>query len=144
MTSLKVLNQPIEEGEERRNTFVEHISTEAFAPTLLRVERAIEHARLTIFARIDHAAAARSVGMVMPATTVLVYGKPHGGTPIMLAVPRAALDLPLRVLVREDDEGHARISFHPIVDVLREAGVADHLAMRLALSQEILVDVVRS
>ena len=144
MTRRAVSDEDVELAEERQNDFVEHVSAYSFASTLLRLEHAIEGAGLTIFARIDHAAAARSVGMEMPATTVLVYGNPRGDTPIMLAAPRAALELPLRVLVREDGEGNARFGFRPIVDVLRVAGVADHVAAQLAPAQAILIEGVRS
>ena len=124
----------------RQAAFIEHLSAHAFAPTLLRLEQLIGDAGLSIFARIDHAEAARSVGLVMPPTTVL-YGHARGGTPIMLAAPRAALDLPLHVLVREDDDGHVRVGFHPIDVTLRGAGVADDLAVRLAPAQTILESV---
>ena len=77
----------------------------------------------------------------MPPTTVLLYGHAQGGTPIMLAAPRAALDLPLRVLVREDDDGHVLVGFHPIDMMLRGAGVANDLAVRLAPAQTILEGV---
>ena len=125
----------------RQAAFIEHLSAHAFAPTLLKLEQLIGDAGLSIFARIDHAEAARSVGLVMPPTTVLLYGHARGGTPIMLAAPQAALDLPLRVLVREDDDGHVLVGFHPIDMMLCGAGVADDLAVRLAPAQTILEGV---
>ena len=81
--------------------FVEHPVAVAFAATLERLDRAIEAAGMMIFSRIDHAAGAQAAGLDMPPTVVLVYGNPSGGTPIMLSTPQAALDLPLRVLVRK-------------------------------------------
>jgi uncharacterized protein (DUF302 family) len=79
---------------------VEHVSTLSFAATLDALVRAIAEAGLILFARIDHQAGARAAGLEMPPATVLTYGHPKGGTPVMLAAPLAALDLPLRVLVR--------------------------------------------
>jgi len=98
---------------------------------------------MTVFARIDHAAGAKEAGMTMPPTVVLLYGNPRGGTPIMLASPLAALDLPLRVLVREDNEGHSLVSFHPIVAVLRGVGIPDELAKRLEPAQRVLIDAIK-
>jgi len=121
---------------------VEHVSPVDFGPTLDRIRAAIRGAGLTIFAEIDHAANARAAGMAMPASTVLIYGHAKGGTPVMLAAPSAALDLPLRVLVREGQDGRAVIAFHPIAAMLRRAGVADDLAARLEPAQKLLVAAV--
>jgi uncharacterized protein (DUF302 family) len=121
----------------------EHLSSLAYQPTVDRLIAAIEKAGMTVFARIDHEAGAKGAGMTMPPTVVLLYGNPRGGTPIMLASPLAALDLPLRVLVREDNEGHSLVSFHPIAEVLRGAGVPDELATRLEPAQRVLVDAIK-
>jgi uncharacterized protein (DUF302 family) len=122
---------------------VEHIGSFSFAVTLERIEQAIEAAGMTVFARIDHAAGARAVGMTMPPTVVLLYGNPRGGTPIMLAAPRAALDLPLRVLVREDADGRTIISFYPVTPLLVASGVPGELAGRLEPAQRLLLDALR-
>ena len=114
------------------------LSPYTFEQTLERIERAITAAGLTIFAKIDHAAAARDVGMTMPRTIVLLYGNPRGGTPLMIAAPNAALDLPLRVLIREDDGGQVIMGFHPIARLLRDAGVSEDLATQLQPAQTLL------
>jgi uncharacterized protein (DUF302 family) len=129
---------------DRPSSYTEHVSAHGFAATVARLEEAIAQAGLTIFARIDHAGAARDVGLTMPPTLVLIYGNPRGGTPIMLAAPQAALDLPLRVLVRESADGRVLVGFHPIVETLRNAGVAAELAARLAPAQALLVEDVRT
>jgi len=99
---------------------------------------------MKIFAQIDHASGARQAGMVMPPTVVLIYGSPKGGTPIMFTAPVTALDLPLRVLVREDDSGNTLVSFHPIAAVLQQAGVPEVLAIRLEPAQHLLIDATRT
>ena len=123
---------------------VQIVSAVRFQPTVDRLAKAIESAGLTLFARIDHAAGARDAGLDMPPTVVLIYGNAKGGTPIMLAAPLVALDLPLRVLVREDANGQAVVSFHPIAPMLRQAGVPDALATRLEPAQRILLDAIRA
>ncbi|WP_432257281.1 DUF302 domain-containing protein [Cupriavidus sp. TMH.W2] len=67
---------------------------------------------MTIFARIGHAEAARNAGLAMPPTQVLIYGNAKRGTPLMLAASGVALDLPLRVPVRDDCQGGTWVSFH--------------------------------
>jgi uncharacterized protein (DUF302 family) len=117
---------------------MEHVSSTDFASTIQQILDAIRGAGLTLFARIDHAAGAQDVGMEMPPATVLIYGNAKGGTPIMLAAPQAALDLPLRVLVRQREDGQTTIAYHPVVPMLRRAGVAPELAARLEPAQRLL------
>lgn len=124
-------------------TIAEHISSLGFAATVDRLVDTIARAGMTLFARIDHAAGARAAGMDMPPTEVLIYGNPKGGTPIMLSAPGAALDLPLRVLVRDDPSGRTVIAFHPAADMLRQAGVPDDLVHRLDPAQHALVEAIQ-
>jgi uncharacterized protein (DUF302 family) len=70
--------------------------------TVRRLRRQVEQHGAVVFAVIDHAENARQAGQQMPATQVLIFGDPAAGTPLMLAVPDVALDLPMRVLVRDD------------------------------------------
>jgi uncharacterized protein (DUF302 family) len=123
-------------------TIIEHVSALPFEATLQRLVDAIEAAGLFLFSRIDHQAGALQAGLEMPPTIVLIYGHPKGGTPIMLAAPLAALDLPLRVLVRVRGDGHTTIAFHPIGAILQQAGVPDALAGRLDGAQDIIVKAV--
>jgi uncharacterized protein (DUF302 family) len=120
----------------------ETLSAYPFEATLERLTAAITQAGMILFNRIDHQAGAREAGLEMPPATVLTYGHPKGGTPIMLAAPLAALDLPLRLLVRVRDDGQTVIAFHPIAAVLRRAGVPDPLAGRLDPAQQVLLKAV--
>ena len=84
---------------------IERSSPLGVAETVARLTQAAEAAGVTVFAAIDHAAGARSVGLEMPDTQVLVVGDPAVGTPAMLACPDLALELPTRLLVREAPAG---------------------------------------
>ena len=123
---------------------VERASAFPFSHTVERLSAAITEAGMTIFATIDHAENARVAGLTMPESTVLLYGKAAGGTPIMLASPQSALDLPLRVLVRENADGKAIVSFHPIAAALDALGLPAALAARLAPAQELLLEAIGS
>jgi uncharacterized protein (DUF302 family) len=67
---------------------------------------------ITLFAVIDHSGEAEIAGMKMPNTKLLVFGNPKGGTPLMLASPSIAIDLPLKLLVAEDANGKCSISYN--------------------------------
>ena len=73
--------------------------------TVQRLESILAERGLKLFALIDHSGEAAKVGMKMRPTKVLIFGSPKGGTPVMLAAPAAAIDLPLKALVSEDEKG---------------------------------------
>jgi uncharacterized protein (DUF302 family) len=75
-----------------------------FDDVIGRLRGVIDERGLTLFAEIDHSQNAHEVGLTMPKTRVLIFGSAKGGTPLMLAAPDIALELPLRVLVRERSE----------------------------------------
>jgi uncharacterized protein (DUF302 family) len=75
--------------------------------------QAILHAKgVTLFALVDHSGEAAKVGMTMRPTKLLIFGSPQAGTPLMQAAPSIALDLPLKLLIAEDAEGHVWISYN--------------------------------
>lgn len=80
--------------------------------TLDRLTAVLEANGIQVFARIDHSGEAEKVGMKMPPTQVLIFGNPKGGTPVMLAAPTAAIDLPLKALAWEDAEGKVRLGYN--------------------------------
>ena len=84
----------------------------SFDETVFRLREALESQNFRIVAVIDHHAAAQTVGMKMPPTIVFIYGNPKGRTPLMLAAPDFALELPLKVLVREEMSGRTYVTFN--------------------------------
>lgn len=82
------------------------------AETLDRLEAALKERGFVIFARLDHAGAAESVGLKMPQSTVLVFGTPRIGTPVFIKHPTLAIDLPLKALVWEDADGNVWLSYN--------------------------------
>ncbi|MDI7048167.1 DUF302 domain-containing protein, partial [Escherichia coli] len=72
----------------------------------------IEAKHIILFARIDFAADAQRAGLAMPPSQLLVFGNPRAGTPLMLAAPSVALDLPLKVLVWQDEAGQVWFSYN--------------------------------
>jgi uncharacterized protein (DUF302 family) len=74
---------------------------------------------VTIFALVDHSGEAEKAGMKMPPTKLLIFGSPKAGTPVMLAAPSIAIDLPLKILVWQDESGKVWISYNS-AEYLRE------------------------
>lgn len=83
----------------------------AFGPTLERIESMLAAKGATVFARIDHSAEAKKVGLEMLPATLLVFGNPKAGTPMMIAAPSIAIDLPLKILVSQDKSGGVSVSY---------------------------------
>ncbi|MGO4722190.1 MULTISPECIES: DUF302 domain-containing protein [unclassified Inquilinus] len=112
--------------------------------TLQRLQAALEGKGFRIFSEIDHRAAALSVGLDMPATTVLLYGNPKGGTPLMLAAPDIALELPLRVLVREGEGGTVFVTYNPSATLEGRHELPAGMADRLASAEAVIAGAVAS
>jgi uncharacterized protein (DUF302 family) len=95
------------------------------AGTLRRAIAAIEARGLVVIQRIDHAAAAAIAGMELPSTTVLVFGNPKAGTPLMQLAPTIAIDLPLRVLVWATGD-LVQVAYRAPAAVAATHGIAQH------------------
>jgi uncharacterized protein (DUF302 family) len=80
--------------------------------TVGKIEAFLESKGIRLFALIDHSGEAEKAGMKMPPTKVVIFGSPKAGTPLMLASPGVALDLPLKILVAEDANGSVWISYN--------------------------------
>jgi len=99
------------------------------------VERlvAILRARgIALFALVDHSGEAAKVGMKMRPTKLLIFGNPKAGTPLMLAAPSSAIDLPLKILIWEDEQGKVGISYNS----------PQYLQKRHGLPQELMQNIV--
>jgi uncharacterized protein (DUF302 family) len=77
-----------------------------------KLEGILQAKGITLFALVDHSGEAAKAGMKMRPTKLLIFGNPRAGTPVMLAVPSSAIDLPLKILVWEDDQGKVWITYN--------------------------------
>src|SRR5713101_6436501 len=99
--------------------------------TLLRLQEGIHSRNLILFAHIDHSGEAKLVGLKMQEAHVLIFGNPKGGTPLMIASPLLALDLPLKVLVWQDEDDQVWVS----------STSSDYLRVRYAIPQELIGNI---
>jgi uncharacterized protein (DUF302 family) len=87
-------------------------SAHSVAGTIDRLERVVKSKGMTVFARIDHAEAAKQAGLSMRPAQLLIFGSPKGGTPLMNAAPTVAIDLPLKALAWEDGDGKVWLTYN--------------------------------
>lgn len=80
--------------------------------TINRIENAVTEKGMKIFARIDHGGEAKKVGLAMRPTELLIFGNPKGGTALMVAKPTAAIDLPMKALAWEDEDGKVWLTYN--------------------------------
>lgn len=93
--------------------------------TLDRLEAIMKKKGLTIFARVDHAAGARKVGMDMAPTQLLIFGNPKMGTPLMQSNRRMGIDLPLKALAWQDDTGQVWLAYNKPAYLAARHGIED-------------------
>lgn len=117
------------------------VSATSFDSTLARLERAAVGRGLTIAAKVDHAAAARKANLTLRPTTLVIAGNPAAGTPLMLADQTMAVELPLRFLVWQGEDGKARVSYDPIKAIAARHKVTgrDELLTRMTGAIEAIV-----
>src|SRR5271170_2013351 len=94
------------------NGIVRIASAHSVAETVSKLEAMLQAKGVKLFVVVDHSGEAEKAGLKMPNTKLLIFGNPKAGTPVMLAAPSAALDLPLKILVAEDAQGKAWISYN--------------------------------
>jgi uncharacterized protein (DUF302 family) len=114
-------------------------SPHSVAETLRRLEQVVRAKGLTVFAHIDHSGAAEGVGLTMQPAHVLIFGSPRAGTPLMVASPLLALDLPLRVLVWQDGNGKIWMSYNSVAYLASRYAIPNELTGNIA-SIDALVD----
>lgn len=95
-----------------RNGIVDKPSSHSVEQTVERLKNILQAKGVTLFAVIDHSGEAEKVGMKMAATKLLIFGSPKAGTPLMLAAPSIAIDLPLKILIWQDAQGKVWVSYN--------------------------------
>jgi len=114
-----------------------------FAETIAKLRDAMADGGNTIFATIDQAAAANEVGLTLRPTTLIVFGNPRGGTPLMDAFPLVALELPLKLLVWEEN-GSVNVAYMPASEIAARYGIPEMDARVAAIDRAVdaLIDRV--
>ena len=112
---------------------VTKLSPRSVPETVARLTDMLAARGVTVFAVIDQAEAARAVGLELRQTMLVIFGNPAGGTPVMAAVPLAAIDLPLKVLIW-DDAGQTKVSYYAPATLAARHHLTPDLAAKLAVT----------
>ena len=101
--------------------------------TLWRIRVLLEEKGITLFTVVDHSGEAGKVGMTMRPTKLLIFGNSKAGTPLMLATPSIAIDLPLKLLVWEDSAGKVWITYNSVEYLRDRHGLPESLVANIAV-----------
>jgi uncharacterized protein (DUF302 family) len=105
--------------------------------TVEKLKSILDAAGVKIFALIDHSGEAEKAGLQMRNTKLLIFGNPKGGTPLMLASPTTALDLPLKILVWEDLDGKVWLTYNSVEFIRHRHGLTAELAANIAVIDKV-------
>ena len=141
--SVNIHSQDIEENTmpsptsktapETNNGFISKPSNHSVEQTVEKLKSILESKGVTLFALVDHSGEAEKVVMKMRPTKLLIFGSPKAGTPLMLAAPSSAIDLPLKILVWEDAQGKVWVSYNSPEYLRGRHGLPQELIQNIAV-----------
>lgn len=110
--------------------------------TVEKIKNAVTEKGMKVFTVIDHQAAAKEAGLTMPFSSVVVFGTPKAGTPMMLAAPTLAIDLPLKALVWEDQKGEIFVTLNDTDTVGKKHNLTEDVYGKLKGAEKLIPSVV--
>ena len=141
---MRTMNHPTKSGTPPSvEGIVSRPSPFAVEETLERLKAAIHSRNLTLFAHIDHSGEARRIGLTMQEAHVLIFGNPKGGTPLMIASPLLALDLPLKVLVWQRAEDQVWVSANSVAYLRDRYAIPQELVGNLAVVDAVIEQALK-
>jgi uncharacterized protein (DUF302 family) len=124
------------------NGLFEVASPHTVAETVNRLESILAERGVQVFAVVDHSGEAEKVGMKMRPTKLVIFGNPKAGTPVMLAAPTLAIDLPLKALVWEDENGKVWVAYNSPEYLQQRHGVPEDLVKNIAVAGALVAKAV--
>jgi uncharacterized protein (DUF302 family) len=115
------------------NGIVDKPSNHSVEETIERLKGILQAKGVALFALVDHSGEAEKAGMKMRPTKLLIFGNPKAGTPLMLAAPSSAIDLPLKILVWEDANRSVWISYNSLAYLKERHGLPEELMVNIAV-----------
>jgi uncharacterized protein (DUF302 family) len=123
------------------NGIINKPSKHSVDETLGKLQAILQVKGIAVFALIDHSGEAEKVGMKMRPTKLLIFGNPKGGTPLMLAAPSIAIDLPLKILIWQDDQGKVWVSYNSPEYLAERHGLPPNLTQNIGFMETLAANV---
>jgi uncharacterized protein (DUF302 family) len=123
------------------NGMVDIPSRHAVDETVDKLRKMLDEKGVTVFALVDHSGEAAKVGLKMPPTKLLIFGSPKAGTPLMLASPSIAIDLPLKILIWEDAQGKVWVSYNSVEYLQQRHGLPAELVQNIKVVETLAAKV---
>ena len=115
------------------NGIVDKPASHSVDETVEKLKGILQSKGVALFATVDHSGEAAKVGMKMPPTKLLIFGSPKAGTPLMLASPSVAIDLPLKILIWEDARGKVWLSYNSPAYLQERHSIPAELMQNIAI-----------
>ena len=115
------------------NGIVDRPTNHSVDETVEKLKGILQSKGVALFATVDHSGEAAKVGMKMPPTKLLIFGNPKAGTPLMLASPSVAIDLPLKILIWEDAQGKTWVSYNSPAYLQQRHSIPAELMQNIAV-----------
>jgi uncharacterized protein (DUF302 family) len=109
--------------------------------TAQKLEEILKAKGVQLFALVDHSGEAERAGLKMRPTKLLIFGSPKAGTPLMLAAPSIAIDLPLKILIREDEDGKVWVSYNSPIYLTERHGLPERLLQNIAIIETLAATI---
>ena len=123
------------------NGIINKPSKHSVDETLGKLQAILQVKGIAVFALIDHSGEAEKVGMKMRPTKLLIFGNPKGGTPLMIAAPSIAIDLPLKILIWQDDQGKVWVSYNSPEYLAERHGLPPNLTQNIGFMETLAANV---
>src|SRR5215470_8386378 len=138
-----VLSVSAQNPVKHKNGIVDVPSKHSVDETVDRVKNILQSKGIALFCLIDHSGEAAKVGLKMPLTKLLIFGSPKAGTPLMLAAPSIAIDLPLKILVWQDANGKVWLSYNSPEYLKERHGLPADLLPNIAVVETLAANAAK-
>jgi uncharacterized protein (DUF302 family) len=125
------------------NGIVRVPSNHSVEETLAKLQVILAQKNVQVFGLVDHSGEAKKIGLEMPPTKLLIFGNPKGGTPLMLAAPSVAIDLPLKILIAQDTGGRVWISYNSPEYLAERHGLPADLIQNITFLQALATGIAQ-